>query len=177
MYRNTVIVSLLLACLGLPAVAAPPAEPAVVSGDAADQAENVAPVASAELTCAPVTLEEGPTGTYTASDGDDHMKHHFIMPASVVELRVKVGWPDPTWKIRVDLGEGNCPHSGTTHQQAEGVGEVSFHLASASLEPALEEFATGARWFVHLAASNPQASGNTVEYALDVQACSAAGGQ
>ncbi len=149
-----------------PAPAPPPAEP-----EPAPEPEPEPAPASDD--CQVLELEGGGSGSYTVSDGgDDHVKHHFAMPENVDALQVSVRWPDESWKLKVDLGTGHCPHSGESIVSAEGTGEAALELKAADRQ--LERFEAGQKWFVHLEASNPQQVGASAEYSVEVKACGAA---
>ena len=123
--------------------------------------------------CVDLTFEQGATGTYTrASESDDHVKHHFSMPADKDILLVEASWADQAWAFEVALGTGHCPHSGHSLLTQEGTGEVELRLEAAQAGEGLAAFTADEQWFVHLGVSNEQADGATAEYTLAAQACS-----
>lgn len=157
--------------LAIPLLAACPEEEKETETDVTDTDETDQPTED----CQAVELDEGATGTYTInSAGDDHVKHHFLMPEGANHIIATATWTETEWKMLLDLGIGFCPHSGTSMAQTTGEGgEVTLELWSTDLEEPLDSFTADDQWFVHLGEDmpvNPE-DGSTSDYAFDVQVC------
>jgi len=125
--------------------------------------------------CIAITLDEGNSGTYTVdSTTDDHEKKHWEMPADIDHLVVTGTWSQTDWNMKLDVGEGWCPHSGTSYADAYDTGgELVIDLWASDLDGSPETFEEGNSWFAHfgLYTAAPPPDGSTSEYAFDVQAC------
>ena len=126
--------------------------------------------------CTEIALDEGSSGTYTVdSSGDDHVKHHWVMPEGQVLVAATATWDQPDWTMALGIGEGWCPHSGDEHASATGTGgtlEVQYSAAEAGIDA----FEADRQWFVHMGVDMPVVrpeDGETSAYTFAVLLCPA----
>ncbi len=135
------------------------------------QVEDTGPVED----CQPVSFTDGDGGTYVVnSAGDDHVKHHWDMPADVHKLIVGGTW-DSDWTMELDAGIGYCPHSGTTYAEDYNAdGEVVLELTPDLVDAGAEVFEADVQWFAHFGLNMPvggPADGETAGYTVWAEAC------
>ena len=122
--------------------------------------------------CQAVSFPAGSSGTYTVSTGDDHVKHHFYMPADITHLIISPTW-DTDWTMAVDVGVGTCPHSGTSYLSESGESGMVIDVYAADLSQYGygDSFTENEQWFVHLGVASSVSTGDTADYEIEVQAC------
>jgi len=118
---------------------------------------------------------EGCTYNYSSTE-DSHLKHNFTMPEDIVHVITTLTWENPRadWQFALDVGEGTCPHSGTTWLGNYGSeGEVVVDLHPEDLPDAPEVFPAGANIFNHIALINEvdHVTGDQCDYDLIVEVC------
>jgi hypothetical protein len=96
------------------------------------------------------TFDEGADHTMTINPAaDSHLKVHWTMPANVKKVIGLLTFDNASFKMRLDVGTGGCPHSGQTAA-----------TATSESSPAVVEFdGKGSNlgtvmWFLHAAAEN-----------------------
>jgi hypothetical protein len=124
--------------------------------------------------CEFVELDEGADGTMTIdAAGEDDVKHHWDMPAGKTKVIGHVTWSNPDWKMALDLGEGFCPHSGTSHGRVVGEGgALDLELVAMDVV-GTETFDEGDQWFIHMGEAMPinPDDGETCDYTFTVELC------
>lgn len=96
-------------------------------------------------------------------DIDNHIKHHWEMPVGIKKVVGILAWDNAEFKMKFDIGTGNCPHSGTT---------AAFIESDTS--PVILEFDAGGalttgQWFAHTGAINEaDLGGKTTQVSFDV---------
>lgn len=128
--------------------------------------------------CQPVTLDEGSEATYTANpSADDHVKHHWYMPADVEYLRLRSTWTsEESWFMLMAGGIGWCPHSGTEISSVEGdSGELVLEIQASEVDETFTTFVADEQWFIHVGLSDytGHSSGDSLDFVFDVQTCKA----
>lgn len=106
--------------------------------------------------------------TYVILDGEDHQKNAFDMPEGIGSLTATMTWSDAAWAFALDLGEGTCPHSGTTYVSGSGdAGEIILTLDASELDA--ETLPAGA-WFSHVGVSSTDHDlGDTEDYSIHIE--------
>ena len=124
-----------------------------------------------------VLSPSGDDGTYTFDPTvDHHMKHNFTMQEDIVHMIATMTWTEDRgdWQFGVDVGEGTCPHSGTTWLGDFGnEGEIVVDVRASDLAGSPDTFPVGANVFNHIQLINEtdHTTGDSVGYDLVVEVC------
>ncbi|MDG6219867.1 MAG: hypothetical protein QCI38_00275 [Candidatus Thermoplasmatota archaeon] len=119
----------------------------------------------------PMAFTDGNSGTINiplvgASVMETDVKHHFDMPEGMTKVEVTFTW-DPAWELTLDIGLGNCPHSGTlleTYTCSSGTHTLVFED--------VEGLETG-QWFAHIKVTDVNAHrGESCTYSMSAVCCS-----
>lgn len=105
-------------------------------------------------------LNEGNDGEFAIPEGYDgtqeiHEKHHWMSPADGASRVIAVlSWTAPedqdVWEFRIDLGTGNCPHSGETYATSD-----TFDVSPIEFDAQPDGgFPTNTQLFVHISPMN-----------------------
>ena len=146
-------------------------------GEEEEKTEDTGPFEDTGPTedCQPIEWANGDSGTYVVnSAGDDHVKHHFMMPENIHKLTVTGSW-ECDWTMEMDVGIGNCPHSGTSYAEDYNAdGAITLDLTPDLVDETAEVFEADTQWFNHFGLNMPvdgPADGETCEYAMEATGC------
>lgn len=99
-----------------------------------------------------VSFDEGAEQTMTIDPAvDSHVKVHWTMPSAVKKVIGVLFWDNTEFKMQLDLGTGNCPHSG---QSACNATSDTSPVMAQYPETAVSGTLGEGMWFSHAGPTN-----------------------
>jgi hypothetical protein len=160
-----------------PAPAPAPAPEPADDGDAVAQAdpqpeggvEHGGDLGSDEVLtgCQDLQFEtSGPQDFTVPAEGGSVVVNHFVMPEGKQLLDAKAQWDDEAWSLSMIAGQSDSSVGAHEHSEIARV-----LVAADDVDPSLETFPGGERWFVAVESKGTQAAGATISVTVKGQAC------